>query len=335
MDLPFEAIEEDKPGAKWQQLFERHWPAYERWFATPPRLDAPYYLTCLRALRQHMPELLPTYETLVELAGGGDTAARFLSMYSPPPYLTACSQAVIQAVEPVLVRNYDYSPQLIEGAIVRTGWCKPVIAMSDCLWGVLDGINGDGLAVSLSFGGRRAVGQGFGVPLLLRYVLEVCSTTQQAAEVLLRVPVHMSYNVTVADTAGRFVTAYLAPDRPPQVRPDAVSTNHQDEPEWHEHAQATSTLERERYLLGRLAQPDFDAVGLVDAFLRPPLYSTALDRGFGTLYTAVYGTRSRSAEYRWPGMRLRQSFDEFHEAQLTVRFEHVHALAHATRRPAP
>jgi predicted choloylglycine hydrolase len=335
MDLPVEAIEEDKPGPKWQQLFSRHWPAYERWFTTPARLDAPYYLTCLRSLRQHMPELVPTYETLVELAGGGDTAARFLSMVNPPPYLTACSQAVIIGVEPVLARNYDYSPKLIEGAILKTDWCKPVIAMSDCLWGVLDGINGDGLAVSLSFGGRRAVGQGFGVPLVLRYLLEVCSTTQQAADALLRVPVHMSYNVTVADAAGDFATAYLAPDRAPKVRADAVSTNHQDEPEWHEHAKATSTLEREQFLLGKLAQGNLDAATLIDAFLRPPLYSTALERGFGTLYTAVYGTRSRSAEYRWPGMRLRQSFEEFHEAQVTVRFEHVRALSHAVRRPAP
>ena len=40
-------------------------------------------------LRAHMPELVPAYERLVDLAGGGDVAARMLSLYRPPPYLAA------------------------------------------------------------------------------------------------------------------------------------------------------------------------------------------------------------------------------------------------------
>ena len=72
-------------------------------------------MTSLKKLRQHMPELLPIYERLVELAGGGDLAARFLSLYRPPPYLLGCSQAVWPGRDPVLVRNYDYSPALVRG----------------------------------------------------------------------------------------------------------------------------------------------------------------------------------------------------------------------------
>lgn len=332
MDLPFDAIAEDRPGAKWRALFERHWPAYERWFTRPPRSDAPYYLSCVRALRMHMPELMPTFEALVDLAGGGDVAARFLSMYRPPPYLTACSQAAVSRPAPLLVRNYDYSPRLIEGAMLKTAWAgRAVIAMSDSLWGVLDGINEDGLAVSLSFGGRKAVGDGFGVPILLRYVLETCANLREASAVLQRVPVHMSYNVTVLDADGDFVTAYLAPDRAPVLRADRVCTNHQGEPEWHEHAKATSTLQRERYLNDRLDDGPPDNEALIASFMRPPLYSTALDQGFGTLYTAAYRPAERSVEYRWPGMTWRQSFDEFHEGQLVVRFAQVHAQAHAMR----
>src|SRR5882724_2636737 len=117
------------------------------------------------------------------------------------------SQAVWSKDEPFLVRNYDYSPQLCEGVILKTSWNgRQVISMNDCMWGVLDGINEDGLAVSLSFGGRRAVGVGFGVPLVLRYILEFCTSTAEAVEVLERVPVHMAYNVTVLDRTDRFVT---------------------------------------------------------------------------------------------------------------------------------
>ena len=53
--------------------------------------------------------------------------------------------------------------------------------MSDCLWGLLDGVNDAGLAVSLTFGGRRDVGDGFGIPIVVRYLLEVCSDVSRRA----------------------------------------------------------------------------------------------------------------------------------------------------------
>ena len=85
---------------------------------------------------------------------------------------------------------------------------------SDGLWGLVDGMNDAGLAISLTFGGRRVVGDGFGVPLILRYVLQTCETAEEAGEVLARVPTHMSYNVTVLDAKRNYLTAMMAPDRP-------------------------------------------------------------------------------------------------------------------------
>ena len=120
-----------------------------------------------------MPELVPTYERLVELVGGEDLQARFLSFYCPPPYLSGCSQAVWLGDEPLLIRNYDYSPALCDAIILETCWNgRRVLGMSDGLFGLVDGMNENGLAVSLTFGGRTIVGDGFGVPLIIRYVLE-------------------------------------------------------------------------------------------------------------------------------------------------------------------
>jgi predicted choloylglycine hydrolase len=322
IEIVFTAFAEDTPGPKWQSLFRKHWHTYERWFLGHASGHTPYYLSCVRALRQHMPELVPVYEKLVALAGGGDTAARFLSMVNPPPYLTGCSQAALGGSQPLLVRNYDYSPHLCEGTILHTQWAgRRVIAMSDCLWGALDGINQDGLAVSLSFGGRRVVGEGFGVPLIVRYVLETCSTATEACATLARIPTHMSYNVTVLDASGDIATAYLAPDRAPNITRDAVTTNHQGEPEWQEHARATASIERERYLQQRLADPALDRKQFSDAFLERPLHSTALEEGFGTLYTAAYSPREGRADYRWPGDTWTQSFVRFDEGQRAVRFD--------------
>ena len=58
--------------------------------------------------------------------------------------------------------------------------------MSDCLWGLLDGMNDAGLAVSLTYGGRRVLGHGFGIPLVLRYLLETCDNVRDASRVLKR-----------------------------------------------------------------------------------------------------------------------------------------------------
>ena len=42
-----------------------------------------------------MPEMVPLWERLVELAGGDAAAAHFLTFWSPPRYLVHCSQAVL------------------------------------------------------------------------------------------------------------------------------------------------------------------------------------------------------------------------------------------------
>ncbi len=317
----FRAVREDLPGDRWRRLWERFWPAYERWFLSQGDEARPGRAVAETMLGRHMPELVPLHQRLVELAGGHDLAARFLALYRPTPYLTGCSQVVWTGEEPVLVRNYDYRPSLWEATLLATAWHgRRVMALSDCLWGVLDGMNEAGLAVSLSFGGRRVVGDGFGIPLVLRYALEFCATTAEACQVLQRVPSHMAYNVTAVDAAGDFATLYLAPDREPVCRRWPLATNHQETVAWREHAQATGSLEREQFLAARLADPSETAASLAAAFLRPPLYSTDYRRGFGTLYTAVYYPRRGTVELRWPGRTLGQSFAGFEELEVEVTF---------------
>ena len=266
-----------------------------------------------------MPELLATYERVVELGGGGDLAARMLSLWCPPSYLSGCTQAVLFRPAPVLVRNYDYDLHRIEGAIVRTGYTgRGVIGMSDCLWGLLDGVNDQGLAVSITFGGRREIGEGFGIPLVVRYLLETCGDVDEAAAAIRRLPVHMAYNVTMVDAAGRTATAFVGPGREAEVRPLEVITNHQDPVMWEEYARATRTIERERHLSALVADAGMAEHRLVGAFLEPPLYARGFDRGFGTLYTAVYRPAEGVVDYRWPGSTWRQAFAAFVEGEHTV-----------------
>jgi len=313
------AISEAQPGPKWAGLFAEYWPAYQRWWLREGEGERATYMESRRALRQHMPELVPLYDELCGLAGGGDQAARFLSFYCPPPYLSGCSQAIWPGEEPVMVRNYDYNPAAFDSLILHSNWLgRKVMGTSDGLWGLVDGVNDAGLAISLTFGGRRQVGDGFGVPLILRYVLQTCETADEAGEVLARIPTHMSYNVTAIDARRKYVTVQMAPDRPSLVTNAAVATNHQSTVEWDSHARFTSTVERERYLLQRLTLHVDTQHRFIGAFLKPPLYSTAYAAGFGTLYTAVYRPRQRGMEIRWPGSTWQFSLDNFRPAARRI-----------------
>ncbi|MCV2879349.1 C45 family autoproteolytic acyltransferase/hydrolase [Sedimentimonas flavescens] len=319
MELWWRAISEAEPGPKWAGLFAELWPAYKAWWLREGEDARPTYLECLRALERHMPEIVPIYEQLCALAGGGDLAARFLSFYRPPPYLSGCSQAIWPGKEPVLVRNYDYDPRAFERIVLHSGWQgRRVMGTSDGLWGLVDGMNDAGLAVSLTFGGRRVVGDGFGVPIILRYVLQTCTTAEEAGQALARIPSHMSYNVTVLDRRRNYLTAFLSPDRPAIMTHAAVATNHQERVEWDAHARMTASVERERFLLQRLTLHVEPEEKFISAFLRPPLYSTAYDRGFGTLYTAVYRPRKGEMELRWPRGRWPLDLNDFHEASHLI-----------------
>lgn len=323
MQLHFNAISElGHPGPKWQKLFERHWPAYRAWLISKGAARKPDLKTAQAALAYYMPEMMPVYERLCTLADADDMAANFLTGFQPPAYISACSQAVTTVGAVQLVRNYDYHPDLIEGTLLMSAWNgKKVMANSDCLWGVLDGMNEDGLAISLTFGGRKEVGRGFGIPFILRYVLEFCTDVYEAVEALCRIPSHMSYNVTVVDRSGTIRTVHLAPDKPPFVSDAAYTTNHQNKVDWPENAQFNKTIERAAFLKNTLLEDDLDANKLADYFLRPPLYALRFEEGAGTLYTAIYRPVEGSLELRWPNKNIIQYFDDFQENYELIKYQ--------------
>ena len=192
--------------------------------------------------------------------------------------------------------------------------------MSNCLWGLLDGINDAGLAVSLAFGGRKVVGEGFGVPLILRYVLQVCDTVPQATETLARIPCNMAYTVTVLAPDGAFATVFLAPGEPAQITQRRVATNHQGRVEWAQHALVTGSVDRLRVLRDKVMDPQETTAAFVRRFLSPPTWSNRVDLGSGTLYTACYCPEKRDLTLLWPHTSMHQSIQHFRECTLQLPY---------------
>jgi predicted choloylglycine hydrolase len=313
-----QAFSEDEPGQHMAGQLRAVWPAFRRWWheganARPGADEA------RMRLEQHMPELVPTWRRLTAMLGDDPAAGAALALWNPPPFLTGCSQAAVLPGGPALIRNYDWDYRLFDATVARTAYGgRRVLGMLDCLWGLLDGINDAGLAVSLTFGGRPQVGEGFGIPLVIRYVLQVCGTVEEAVRTLRRIPVHMSYNVTALDRSGRRATVYLAPDRPAHVTGRAVATNHQDKVEWAPYAAAIGTVERQEQL-EELLTAGADVPRVVAACLRPPLYASRFGAGFGTLYTAEYRPDEGVGCYHWPDQTWAHSLEDIGTDRVEIQ----------------
>ncbi|HVS13003.1 MAG TPA: C45 family peptidase [Thermoanaerobaculia bacterium] len=314
-------VTEEQPGDRWQRHFAELWPTYRRWFLSEG-VEARMSLQASTArLRLTMPELGPIYDRLCEVAAGagaGELARRFLTLYRPPPYLAGCSQVLWTGDEPALVRNYDFDPALWEATVWRSSWSgRRVLAMSDCLWGALEGMNDAGLAVGLSFGGRRVVGDGFGIPLLVRYLLETCGDATEARAALLRVPSHMAYNLAVIDASGDGFVAYLTPGVETVITHERVVTNHQAVCDWPAYAKFSQTVER-RERLSRALQDARHGVPLLETFLAPPVFTDRYDHSFGTLYTAVWRPRSGAVDLVWRDQRRTLRLDDAEDQEWSV-----------------
>lgn len=283
------------------ERFARNWPAYRAWFLRDGAAERPSYVESAGQLRWHMPELAATYDALVAAVGGGDLEARFLSHWCPPPTVTACSLAVWNRSQHLLVRNYDFPTELCDLTALSSQWNGTrVLAMSDCLWGAVDGINESGLAVAIAFGGRQIVGPGFGIGLVVRYILEVARTTADAIAILARMPVSMSYNVALLDRSGAAAIVAVAPDRPAAVTPTLTAGNRQGWTEWPEHATRCATVEREEALALSMSDPHTTGTSLIGQFLRAPLWRDPATTPWGTVYTAVYDCDDGTLDLLWP-----------------------------------
>ena len=325
--LHLRKLHEDRPGAALRAPFSEYWPAYQRWMR---RADECSVAECEAMLRRHMPELVPVYEKLrlafsAQLVtvgappGASDLLARFLTLYRPPRVVRACSQLVVESDRgPVLFRSYDHYPQLFDGVVLTSDWLgSRTLALTDCLWGALDGVNDRGLAVALAFGGRDAAGHGFAAPLLTRYLLHTCASVDDARSALARVPVYMPYTFVVADASGDFSTAFVGPDREARIIKRRASANHQGQVDWPRYCKQTKSVERLDALENLLTDPaPEDAVRA--SFLRSPLWRRDYHRGSGTLYVAEYRPAECSVDLLWPGRAERFALDDTSERAVVV-----------------
>ncbi|MEV8114388.1 C45 family peptidase [Streptomyces xiamenensis] len=300
---------------RWAALIRETYPPslVADWLTAEGRTDAGA-LAARRLFATHLPELLPSLRRLTAQLEDIPHAGTFLTLAAVRPFWSGCTQ-IGSGGE--LLRTYDFAPDGVEGTFVRSHLLRPVIGTQEGGWGLLDGMNDAGLAISLTFGGRKVHGPGFAVVLVIRWLLETCTSVDEALARLRTVPVCIPQNLTLVD-ATRSVTVYLGPDIPLTEAPDACAANHQSEtvPEDGEESEEAQRARRSRERLAvlRAAGPD------VAALLRPPLHKDGHAQGFGTVYSAHYRPAEGAVTYHWPDAdSWRLSFGSFTEETRTVR----------------
>jgi penicillin V acylase-like amidase (Ntn superfamily) len=92
--------------------------------------------------------------------------------------------------------------------------------MQEVGWGLLDGMNDAGLAVSLTFGGRSPAGPGFAVNVVLRYLLQTCQTVTEAVERLRKIPITIPVRRRLRNPLHHRLPAETAAGHRPLARPD-------------------------------------------------------------------------------------------------------------------
>lgn len=130
----------------------------------------------------------------------------------------ACSQiaalpSITENGHLLVGRSYEWSPyDELNLIILKENNFPAQIGFSLFLFGRFDGINENGLTITMSSCeyGQPSFGYGIWFPLVLRIILDNCSTTDEAVYLLKQIPIRCSSNILIADQKGNAVIAEIA-----------------------------------------------------------------------------------------------------------------------------
>jgi predicted choloylglycine hydrolase len=113
------------------------------------------------------------------------------------------------------VRNYDFSPDLYDGIFTLTE-NKPAFASAGYnlqAIGRHDGVNEKGLVAGLHFVSHDGYREGVSAWTSVRMVLDGCTTVEEAAELLKKIPHAACYNFSLADSSGNRAAVEASPGK--------------------------------------------------------------------------------------------------------------------------
>jgi len=174
-------------------------------------------LASYELLKDYYPELVDEIKGFAEgIRDQPENLGAFLMSIGVLDTTGQCSVFAYKQGDSVYVgRNYDMLFQykkFTESSLIAPKDKYAYISQSDVFIGRSDGINECGLFIAMSFvNGTTQPGIGFHI--IVRKVLENCSSTQEAIQVIQATPVSSAYNFLLSDKSGDLAVVESAPEQ--------------------------------------------------------------------------------------------------------------------------
>ncbi|MGE6261077.1 C45 family autoproteolytic acyltransferase/hydrolase [Heyndrickxia sporothermodurans] len=192
------------------------------------------------------------------------------------------------------IRNYDFTPELYDARLV---FCQPEngyasVGFSQQIMGRLDGMNEKGLVVGLHFVNQAYKKEGFLATSIVRMVLESCRSTEEAIQLIMKVPHRYCYNFSVTDRKGKSAIIEATPEKQmANLSQPLLCTNHFeiDDLKSKNRNEMIGSINRKKYLFN-LANQNLSINELFKVFNteKSPLFFHNYKEYFGTLHTVAY-----------------------------------------------
>ncbi|WP_121604646.1 C45 family autoproteolytic acyltransferase/hydolase [Virgibacillus sp. Bac332] len=193
------------------------------------------------------------------------------------------------------VRNYDFSPDLYDGLFSLV---QPITAFATAgynlqILGRHDGVNQEGLVAGLHFVSNNDYSKGVSAWTAIRMVLDSCSTTDDAINMLKEIPHSACYNFSLGDKQGNSAVVEASPGKVMVRRGSSplscVNHFHDNMLKNKNRMSIENSVKRNNYLLN-FKDKNYTHSEMFNNFkdINSPVFFTDYDNLFGTLHTISY-----------------------------------------------
>ncbi|MEI4801545.1 C45 family peptidase [Bacillus sp. FJAT-51639] len=258
---------------------------------TRPEIDYKNLKSIYSALAPHLLEELDGLANGLEIST--KKSASLFSGYDVPRTEAMGCSAII--TKEYYVRNYDFSPALYDGifSLVQPEEAFATAGYNLQVLGRHDGINQRGLVAGLHFVSNNSYSKGISPWTAIRMVLDMCSSVDDAIQMLKEIPHAACYNFSLGDKNGNMAVVEASPEKViVRLGQSSLScVNHfQDEMLKNKNRVSIDGSVKRNSYLQEISNKNLTHQEMFDEFKdkNSPLFFTDYENLFGTLHTLSY-----------------------------------------------